>query len=248
MSPGLFRYLAVILLFTDFGSSDPYVGQVRLVLQRAAPGVPVVDLLNDLPPFQVRPAAQLLAALAAWMEPGDVALAVVDPGVGTPRAAVAINSRGRWFVGPDNGLLSVVAARDGCDGIWHLPTPPHPISATFHGRDVFAPIAAHLALRTDSVPTLEPTRLTIDFGAADLAEVIFVDHYGNAMTGLRNVPPNAVFTVGGVPLPQARTFADVPVGRAAWIINSLGLVEIVVNEGSAARLLSLRVGDPIAWS
>ncbi|MGE5027496.1 MAG: S-adenosyl-l-methionine hydroxide adenosyltransferase family protein [Betaproteobacteria bacterium] len=101
----------MILLFTDFGSADLYTGQVKAVLAQRAPGVPVIDLLNDAPDFNVRASAHLLAALAPQFPPGSVFLAVVDPGVGSARGAVVVEADGRWFVGPDNGLMSVVAAR-----------------------------------------------------------------------------------------------------------------------------------------
>ena len=100
-----------IFLYTDFGSADVYIGQVKAVLHAEAPGSPVIDLLNDAPDFDVAANAHLLAALAQRLPPAAVTLAVVDPGVGSPRGAVAVEAAGRWFVGPDNGLLSVVAAR-----------------------------------------------------------------------------------------------------------------------------------------
>jgi S-adenosylmethionine hydrolase len=239
----------VIVLFTDFGSSDPYVGQVKAVLHRAAPRAPVVDALNDAPDFGVEPAAHLLAALAPAYPRGSVFVAVIDPGVGGPRDAIVVQAEGRSFVGPDNGLLSVVwqrAKRRRCRRIvWR----PESLSSSFHGRDLFAPVAAALARgRAPSgwLAALRAPHVLLD--AADLAQVIFVDHYGNAMTGLRaeSVVPGARLRVGRRTLGPAQTFSRARPGAAFWYVNSLGLVEIAANRSSAARKLGLRIGSPIA--
>src|SRR5262245_6392392 len=135
----------MIFLYTDFGSADVYVGQVRAVLARMAPAIPVIDLLNDAPRFQIEPAAHLLAALARYLPPESVTLAVVDPGVGTDRRPIAIRCDERWFVGPDNGLLSVLLARSSAPEVWQIAWRPDTLSRSFHGRDLFAPIAARIA-------------------------------------------------------------------------------------------------------
>src|SRR5437763_1324312 len=134
-----------IVLFTDFGSSDPYIGQIKAVLEREAPGVPVIDLLNDAPSFRVRAAAHLLASLVSEFARGSVFIAVVDPGVGSERVPVAVHAGGYHFVGPDNGLLSVFAARARDAQVWRIAWAPERLSASFHGRDLFAPVAARLA-------------------------------------------------------------------------------------------------------
>jgi S-adenosyl-L-methionine hydrolase (adenosine-forming) len=241
----------LIVLFTDFGSSDPYLGQVKAVLQRAAPRTQVVDALNDAPAFAVESAAHLLAALAPRFPRGSVFLAVIDPGVGGPRGAIVVEADGRCFVGPDNGLLSIIwqrAKRARCRRIaWQ----PASLSSTFHGRDLFAPVATALARgripRGWLVATRAPREL---LDAADLAQVIYVDHYGNAMTGLRaaSMPPGARVRVSGRALAGAQTFGAVRHGAAFWYENSLGLVEIAANQASAARKLGLRVGSPVAIS
>ena len=131
-----------LFLFTDFGAADLYVGQVKAVLQREAGSVPVIDLLHEAPAFNVLASAHLLAALAAQLPPDSVTLAVVDPGVGGARDAVALNADGRWFIGPDNGLMSVLAARAVRLAAWRITWRPAALSASFHGRDLFAPVAA----------------------------------------------------------------------------------------------------------
>jgi len=240
-----------ILLFTDFGADDLYVGQVEAMLDRYAPGVRVIDLLHEAPPFAVRASAHLLAALAQGLPRGHVFLGVVDPGVGSDRGAVVLRTDGRWFVGPDNGLFSVVAARAASRSVWRITGHPPGVSASFHGRDVFAPMAA--AVATDDFPneSVAPAAdLAVRFGGDDLAELIYVDHYGNCFTGLRarGVPETNRLAVGGREVPHARVFAEVPAGTAFWYENSSGLVEVAVNRGSAAAELGLAVGMPVGWA
>ena len=176
-----------IVLFTDFGSGDIYVGQVKAVLQRLAPGIAVIDLLHDAPAFNVRASAHLLAALVGRFAEGSVFLSVVDPGVGGARNAVVVQADQRWYVGPDNGLLSVVAARARMCECRRIVWQPQQLSASFHGRDLFAPVAAALAAQ-GALPEgwIEHAgRLDLEFGGDDLPEIIYADHYGNAHTGLR---------------------------------------------------------------
>ncbi len=135
----------MIVLFTDFGSAGPYVGQMRAVLVRAAPDVPVIELFSDAPAFNAKASAYLLAAYCAEFEPGTVFLAVVDPGVGGPREAIALEADGRWYVAPDNGLLALVARRADAAQWWRITWRPANLSASFHGRDLFALVAARLA-------------------------------------------------------------------------------------------------------
>jgi hypothetical protein len=239
----------MIYLFTDFGSADIYVGQVRMVLAERAPGIPVIDLLHDAPPFNIAAGAHLLAALAARMRAGDVVIAVVDPGVGGVRDAVAVCAGARWFVAPDNGLASVAAARSSHPEFYTIGWRPDALSTSFHGRDLFAPVAAMLARGNRADPRLEPrSALSEDLGAEDLAEIIHLDHYGNALTGLRAgmVARDVRLTVAGRSLAHARVFSDVGPGEPFWYENSLGLIEIAANASSAARCLGLTVGQRVA--
>jgi len=240
-----------IVLFTDFGSADPYVGQLKAVLERDAPGVAVIDLLNDAPAYSVRAAAHLLASLVGEFSQGSVFLAVVDPGVGGARLPIVVRADGYRFVGPDNGLLSVFAARAHDAAVSRIDWTPERLSPSFHGRDLFAPVAAHLA--TGRIPEgwLVPLpKPAVDFGPGDLAEVIYVDHYGNAMTGLRarNAPREALLALGERRLRYARVFSEAPDAAPFWYDNSQGLVEIAMDRASAARELGLRIGTPVAWA
>ena len=239
---------AIIVLFTDFGLEGPYTGQVKTVLHQIAPGVPVIDLFADLPAGKPQPAAYLLAAYGRWFPPGTIILAVVDPGVGGDRAAVAVEADSRWYIGPDNGLLELVTRRADQARSWEIPAPPAAISASFHGRDLFAPVAGLLAHGGPAEDRLRPAQL---LGRPewpdDLPEIAYVDRFGNAMTGLRAavLPDRARLAAAGRVLSRQRTFSDVRVGEAFWYENSNGLAEIAVNSGRADTALGLAVGSSV---
>jgi len=239
----------MIVLFSDFGLEGPYTGQVKTVLYRMAPAVRVVDLFADAPAGKPKPAAYLLAAYGVWFPPGTVILAVVDPGVGSTRGAVIVEAGGRWYVGPDNGLFELVARRAGAARTWDILWRPEAMSASFHGRDLFAPVAGRLAR---GVFPSEPPRSDESGRRADwpddLAEIVYIDHYGNAIIGLRAaiLPEKTRLHVSGYVLPRARTFSDVPSGTAFWYENSSGLAEIAVNAGRADAALDLVIGSPVA--
>jgi S-adenosylmethionine hydrolase len=237
----------MIVLFTDFGLHGPYVGQMKAVLHQMAPGIPLIDLFADAPVGNCRASAYLLAAYAVWFPAGTVFLCVVDPGVGSARPAIILEADGKWYVGPGNGLFELVQRRAettrSLDITWH----PERLSASFHGRDLFAPVAARLArgqpppgsLRNDGADR------QVDW-LDDLSEVVYIDHFGNAMTGLRAamLPPNARLAAAGRVLERARTFSDLPPSMAFWYENSNGLAEIAVNQGRADRELGLTIGAP----
>lgn len=236
----------MIALFTDFGLAGPYTGQVKAVLARQAPGVPVIDLFADAPAFDPMLAAYLLAAYIGGFRPGDVVAAVIDPGVGGARRALVVEADGLWLTGPDNGLFELVLRRAGTARCQAVTWTPDVLSATFHGRDLFAPVAAQLALGTPPAgDPVEPARFP-DW-PDDLPAVVYVDHYGNAMTGMRadTVPADAELEVESRRIRRGRTFSDVPPGEALWYANSNGLAEIAVNGGRAAEQLSLEPGSAV---
>jgi len=239
----------MIVLFTDFGLDGPYTGQVKAVLLQTAPGIPVVELFADAPAGRPKPAAYLLAAYGVWFPPGTVFLAVIDPGVGGPRLPVIVETEGRWYVGPDNGLFELVIRRAESARTWEILWRPETLSASFHGRDLFAPVAGKLA-RGDH-PSHEPRAPEIGRRGDwpdDLPEIVYVDGYGNAITGLRAtfLTNDAQLAISGRVLRRARTFSDVPAGEPFWYENSNGLAEIAVNAGRAADALGLEVGSPVA--
>ena len=246
----------MIVLFTDFGPAGPYLGQMKAVLARDAPGVAVIDLLSDAPAFDARSSAYLLAAYSPEFPASTVFLCVVDPGVGGARAPLAVSAGGRWYVGPDNGLFAIVmrragAARAGGPKVWEIAWRPERLSATFHGRDLFAPVAARLA-RGESPPGDErPAERVRTMAGADwpddLARIVYIDHYGNAVTGLRaeTLDAEAVLRAAGRDLPRAAGFSDLPSGAPFWYENANGLAEIAVNQGRAAQDLGLALGAEV---
>ena len=239
----------MILMFTDFGGGGPYLGQMRLSIERHAPGIPVVDLMSDLSPLNPRAGAYLLAALSSEIPPGAVLLGVVDPGVGTEsRQPVVMRAADRWYVGPGNGLFSIVAQQHPPTKAWRITWRPSRLSDSFHGRDLFAPVAAMLA-RGDEVPgePMDVASVGPRDWPDDLAEIIYIDDFGHAMMGVRASTLNARqgLEVHGHSVTPARTFGEVPPGQGFWYANSCGLVEIAVNQGSAREQFGLRVGDSV---
>lgn len=235
----------MFVLFTDFGLDGPYTGQMKAVLLSEAPGVPVVDLCADLPPFEAQGAAYLLAAYQEAFPADAIFLCVVDPGVGSSRDGLVLEADGRRFVGPDNGLLALVARRADTASAWRITWTPERLSASFHGRDLFAPIAARLA--RDAAPPGEPLpRKTVDRRGwpDDLARIVYIDRYGNLVSGhrARDVPATAAISIGRHQIAHGATFSAVPPSTTFWYANANGLIEIAVNQGRADAELGVSVG------
>ncbi|HEX5972783.1 MAG TPA: SAM-dependent chlorinase/fluorinase [Gemmatimonadaceae bacterium] len=241
----------IITLLTDFGTTDGYVGEMKGVLCSGAPEATLVDITHEVAAQDVDGARLVVARYWRRFPVGTVHLVVVDPGVGGARAAIAVESEGRFLVGPDNGVLSPALLHGGARCV-ELPVPAG-ASATFHGRDLFAPAAAALVRGTslDSLGqprrspvvlrTPEPTRRE-DGTIAGV--VITVDRFGNAVTNLLSWRSGTV-GVHGHRLPLVRTYGDVAPGHAAALVGSSGLVEIAVRNGSAAATLGLKRGDAV---
>ena len=241
----------LITLLTDFGTADGYVGEMKGVLASLAPGATIVDVAHDVAPHDVEGARLALARYWRRFPQGTVHLVVVDPGVGSARGALAASSQDRFLVGPDNGVLSpaLLHASARCVTL-SVPTSAAP---TFHGRDVFAPAAAQLALGaaletlgadvSEPVIRRTPEATRRDDGAVQ-GEVITVDRFGNAVTNLLAMRGGQV-QVNGLSLTLRRTYADVAPGEPMALVGSSGLVEIAVRDGSAAARLELRRGSSV---
>jgi S-adenosylmethionine hydrolase len=173
---------------------------------------------------------------------------VVDPGVGGARLPVVMMADHHWYVGPDNGLFALVARRATSARVWEITWKPPHLSASFHGRDLFAPAVARLALGESPPGKERAAGLSVrgDDWPDDLMEIVYIDHYGNGFTGCRaaSLSPNARLEIAGHMLARARTFGDVPKGTAFWYQNSNGLAEIAVASGRAVDTLGLAVGMP----
>ncbi len=250
--------MTIITLTTDFGASDGYVGALKGVILNLAPSVTLVDISHAVPPQDVRHGARVLAAAAPFFPPGALHLAVVDPGVGSARRGIALQTPTATFIGPDNGLFtSFMPQRTACVALTNPATHRHPVSATFHGRDIFAPVAARLASGLPlqelgppvndplTLPTPQPKRLP---GGRLRAEIIGVDHFGNLRTNV-SLPAGARegvrVTVGEISLAARHTYSDVAPGELLALVGSEGYLEIALCEGSAAARLGLGVGAPV---
>ena len=241
----------IVTLLTDFGTADGYVAEMKGVLLTANPEMVVVDVAHDVAPQDIEGARLALARYWRRYPPGTVHLVVVDPGVGTGRAALIVESEGKLLVGPDSGVLSpALLAPDA--RVFRLPV-PRGASPTFHGRDVFAPAAAELAAGTSAVSlgtsftdavirrTPEPHRGS-DGGIT--GEVIHIDRFGNAVTNLL-APHGGQLEVAGRVLDLVRTYADAPPGGYVGLTGSSGLVEIARRDGHAASGLALVRGTRV---
>lgn len=237
-----------IHLITDFGLEGPYTGQVLARLYDEAPDVAAFSLFADAPAFDARHGAYLVAAYGKGVKAGDVLLCVVDPGVGTERAGLVLNADGRWYVGPDNGLLAVAAMQAHQARWWRLSPPSSMGSQTFHGRDWFSPAAAHIAVQGEPKGLPVPESVVgLKTWPTDLAEIVYIDRYGNAMTGLRPsaLTDQARLSIGGKPIAGGSVFAAAEPGSPFWYVNANGLVEIAMNRSRADQALGLRIGTPV---
>lgn len=241
----------VITLLTDFGTADGYVGEMKGVLLSRAPAAVLVDIAHDIAPQDVDGARLVVARYWRRFPVGTVHLVVVDPGVGGTRAAITVESEGRFLVGPDNGVLSPALLHADARCV-QLPIPAG-VSATFHGRDVFAPAAAALACGTPlaslgeecTSPLVRRTPEAVRRDDGSIAGVVItVDRFGNAVTNLVSWRGGSV-EVSGRRLPLVRTYGDVAVGGAVALVGSSGLVEIAVRDGSAAATLGLKGGSVV---
>lgn len=259
--------MPIVALLTDYGSQDIYAGVMKGVIWSICPEAHIVDLTHDIPPQDITAGALGLWGAFRYFPSGTVFCAVVDPGVGTARRAIAVATPDHFFVGPDNGLLwwaadeaGIVAVVELCDPAYFLPT----VSTTFHGRDIFAPVAAHLAkgvplhafgpaLASDALVQLPPLRADVSDRLV-VARVVHIDRFGNAITNLRErdftmwveqlgwrswraTVRESVFEA------LHRCYAEVPKGTPLLLFNSYGLLEVAVNCGNAARQLGIRKGD-----
>jgi S-adenosyl-L-methionine hydrolase (adenosine-forming) len=247
--------MPLVTLLTDFGTADSYVAEMKGVILSLAAGTTIVDVTHSVSPGDVRAGTYLLGRSWHRFPGGTVHLAVVDPGVGTKRAALALGTQGHTFVGPDNGIFTSVL-RDAEVEIVTLPTPAG-ASPTFHGRDLFAPAAAALASGTPLFSlgqplTALPHRLAFAEphyeGKSIAGEIVYVDRFGTLVSNLTPelVPSYASIEVDGLDLGSLRrTFGDVPTGGVLAYVGSGGAIEVAVRDGSAARRLGLGVGGRI---
>ena len=250
----------IVTLLSDFGLRDPFVGVMKGVVLQWFPEARLVDLTHDIPAHDVLAAAFWLAAAEPWFAPGTVHLAVVDPGVGSSRAALAMRAHGHLFVGPDNGLFELVCRKGPPDEVRSIDAERLGLglsSRTFHGRDLFAPVAALLA--SGKLPLEEVGPLTTpqgnlawpavsQNGVRSQGEVVVIDRFGNLIS---NIEPAAALAagsrarVGAAAITCAGTYSDVEPGELVAYVGSFGQLEIALRDGSAAQHLGAERGTPI---
>ena len=248
--------LTPLVLFCDFGL--PYIGQMKArmveVLGADVAHHPIIDLFHDAPKYDVRAGSVLLAAHANDFPLGSVFVCVVDPGVGSSaRRPGVVFAGGRWFVGPLNGLFEHVLRRwpDKETEVYEITWVPEHLSASFHGRDLFAPVAARIArgggARIDGLAAVAVEDVRHKEFEDDVAAVIYADDFGNLVTGVRwnSLKDDATLEVQGLVLPRARTFSDVEPGTLFVYENAVGLVEISANQQNAQNVLDIGPGTRV---
>jgi hypothetical protein len=268
------RFLRMITLTTDFGTQDAYVAAMKGVMLDVHPAATFVDITHEIHPQDVMEAAFVLRTAVPFMPDGTVHLVVVDPGVGTERRAVAVRRDDQWFVGPDNGVFPLVLDDESPEAmveldtpdVWRAPTP----STTFHGRDIFAPVAAHLAAGRSlaevgsPIDTLQPLRWALPIADEHAVEgqIIHVDRFGNCITNIRRdtlADTPAADALEGVPDGPAvkcyagstileglhATYGAVAEEEPLLLFGSTGFLEVAVNAGNAAERLDIRKGDSV---
>ena len=255
----------VIVLMTDFGLNDIYVGQMKGVILSLAPSVQIIDLTHAISPQNIAQAAFFLAKSLPFFPERSIVVSVVDPGVGSSRQAIALETDKHTFLAPDNGLLTAVFQTQNIKQCVTITEERYMLSvrsSTFHGRDIFSPAAANLASGVplqelgktidpaDCVKIAMPECNTRDNGQSWDGSIISIDHFGNLVTSLDSLLFDerkqwVVKAGNGVKIPVVTTYSDVPAQQLLAYTGSSGMIEIAVRNGNAASTLGLKEGDPV---
>jgi hypothetical protein len=256
----------IITLTTDFGLRDPYVAEMKAVILKISPNARIVDITHQIDKFNIRMGAYMLAAAAPYFPKGTIHVAVIDPGVGTQRKDIIIQTKQDYFIGPDNGVLALAAKSQGIMHVYRIENPKFmlpEVSNTFHGRDVFAPAAAHLAngvspseFGAEIHKIVVPKFAKITRRKDTLAgEVIHIDGFGNIITNLREKELESLGVKKTVNLKLKNTrlklkfckaYVEVDARQPLVIIGSHNFLEVSINQGNAAEKFQIRVGDKVA--
>lgn len=254
----------MITLTTDFGRDSPYVAQMRGAILQVDRRSTIIDITHSIPRHDISQASHVLADTTPCFPAKTVHIAVVDPGVGTERAILAARMNAQYFIAPDNGLLSALVRRAEQSEIVELDKPAwwrSPVSPTFHGRDIMAPVAAHLARGTDLLELGTPVAEIVEGPSENLVvreqgiegEVILVDSFGNVITNVRRDLVDAQIAASSLQISAGNqvwhrfnaTYDDVSIGESCCLFDSQGRLEIAINQGHAANRLALAVGTPV---
>lgn len=251
----------IVTLTTDFGYTDPFVGIMKGVIYSINPQAVIVDLTHGIPAQNILAGALVLSHSTSYFPRGTIHVAVVDPGVGSARKPVLIEAGGSFFIGPDNGIWSLTLAHVKPDRIIHLSNPIYhlkPTSTTFHGRDIFTPVAAHLSLGVapagfgEALESLTQIALPqVRRKAQEVhGEIVYIDGFGNLSTNIRDRDLEQISreratvslhntAVKGI----GRSYVEVPEGALTAVINSWGVLEIAANKGNAQQVIGAKLGD-----
>ncbi len=252
----------MITLTSDFGLKDPYVGEMKGVILTINPNAKIIDITHEVEKFSVRMGAFMLASAAPYFPKGTIHLAVVDPGVGTERRAILVQTKQSFLIGPDNGVLILAAQNQDIEHIFQITNLKFtltPVSSTFHGRDVFAPAAAHLdigvnisAFGPEISDAVKPEYTILQHRNGSLiGEVLHVDSFGNIIT---NIPQKEIAQAKKIKaklqnlslnLNFGKTYNQANPKEAIALIGSLGFLEIALNQASAAERFNVKTGDKI---
>lgn len=251
--------MSLITLTTDFGHADWFAGAVKGVILTLAPATTIIDIAHGIEPGDIGAGAFALAAAHRYFPEGTIHMAVIDPGVGSARAAIAVETDNGIFLGPDNGVLSLALENEGVRSIRQLENPEFflsPVSHTFHARDVFAPVAARLSRNSGIFEKLGPeqesyqkldTRVARQEGARIFGTIIYIDRFGNAITNIPNheteEDDDRVIAVGRAIFPLKPCYQGVASGHGVAVRGSAGFLEIAINGGNAAARHRLKTGS-----
>jgi S-adenosyl-L-methionine hydrolase (adenosine-forming) len=243
--------LPIVTLTTDFGSDDWYVAAMKAVLLSHEPAIRLVDVTHTIPPGDVIKGSITLERAIDAFPPGTIHLAVIDPGVGSSRRALIVRIHQQLIICPDNGLITWAWRRKGAGEAHQITWQPPRMSQTFHGRDLFAPVAAMVAsgkaVGQLSVPLNDPTLLDLHLATGSTGQIIHIDRFGNATTNIAasSIPLGAHIRFGQHELPLRSTYSDVAPAHPLALIGSSDLLQIAVRDGSASERFSLNVGKSV---
>jgi len=261
--------MPIITLLSDFGLKDPYVAEMKAVILSICPEARIVDISHEIEKFNIRMGAFVLASAAPYFPVGTVHVAVVDPGVGTKRRPIIVETERCFYVGPDNGLLMLATQKEGIRHIYHVSNPRYiltQVSRTFHGRDVFSPVAAHLArgcppsefgpeIHDYALPEFAKPRVR---KGELLGEILHIDDFGNLVSNISAEDLEKMGVREGyalhvklrgktLALKLCSAYGEVPAKKPLGIIGSSDFLEISINQGNASKTFKVKIGDPIVF-
>ena len=262
--------MPIITLLTDFGTDDEYVGVIKGVILSICPTASVVDISHHIEPQNIVGAAFFIPTYPQYFPPGTIHVVVVDPGVGTERAIIAMSIKNQIFIAPDNGILTLLLEKNTPEALVRIEAPEYclfPVGRTFQGRDVFAPIAAHLATGIDlkklgsqlvpeQIVTLRIAKPYLSENNELIGQIVSIDRFGNLITDIeadmltgfcreKNRPEPVVWVGDGRVKGMSDSYADVAPRKPVAVVGSRGCLEIAVNQGSAKKYFGARPGDPV---